>query len=140
MKLEGMDAARVAAYPSQQHERVVGQTADSTAVTIEKTDAGIAGDVSRKTHQNPTPVERPVHQDDSTSERVVKEAIDKANKILMGSNRKFEISIHEKTKDVLVKVVDADTNETIKEIPPKKLVDVMVSLCEMAGILFDKKG
>jgi flagellar protein FlaG len=79
-------------------------------------------------------------QRDGESEKVLQEAIDKANRILSGSDRKFEITIHEKTGDVLVKVVDTRTKTTVREIPPKKIVDLMVSLCELAGIMFDKKG
>ena len=79
-------------------------------------------------------------QDDQANNKLIKEAIEKVNKVISADNRKFEITIHEKTKDILVKVVDTDTNETIKEIPPKKIVDIVVSLCELAGIIFDAKG
>jgi flagellar protein FlaG len=40
----------------------------------------------------------------------------------------------------MVKLVHNETKEVIKEIPPEKLIDIMVNLCEMAGILLDKKA
>ena len=71
---------------------------------------------------------------------VIDEALEKANRLLSGTDRRFEITFHEKTKEVMVRVIDSNTNQTIREIPPKKIVDIVVSLCEMAGIIFDKKG
>ena len=80
------------------------------------------------------------HVHESDYNKVLQEAVEKVNKVISSDNRKFEITIHEKTKDILIKVIDTDTNETIKEIPPKKIVDLVVSLCELAGIIFDAKG
>ena len=64
-------------------------------------------------------------------------AIEEANKKIVGP-REFEFSIHEKTKEIMVKVVDTDTKEVLKEIPPKKLLDIMASICEFAGLFIDE--
>ena len=79
-------------------------------------------------------------EDNENSGKVIRDVIDRANRVLTGSDRKFEITTHEKTREILIKVVDTKTNETIREIPPKKIVDLVVCLCEMAGILYDEKG
>ncbi|AEY64390.1 flagellar protein FlaG [Clostridium sp. BNL1100] len=73
------------------------------------------------------------------SERVVIEAIQKANKAISGGNRRFEFSIHEKTNEIVVKVFDSDTNELIREIPNEKVLDMVAKICEMAGILVDER-
>ncbi len=73
------------------------------------------------------------------SERVVIEAIQKANKAISGGNRRFEFSIHEKTNEIVVKVFDTDTNELIREIPNEKVLDMVAKMCEMAGILVDER-
>lgn len=73
------------------------------------------------------------------SERVVIEAIQKANKAISGGNRRFEFSIHEKTNEIVVKVFDSDTNELIREIPNEKVLDMVAKMCEMAGILVDER-
>lgn len=73
------------------------------------------------------------------SEKAVVEAIEKANKKLMGANTEFEFSIHEKTKQIMVKVVNSETKEVIREIPPEKVLDMVAKMCEMAGILVDEK-
>ncbi len=73
------------------------------------------------------------------SERVVIDAIEKANKAILGANTKFEFSIHEKTKEIMVKVVDAETHELIREIPPEKILDMVAKMWEMAGIIVDER-
>lgn len=74
------------------------------------------------------------------SERVVIEAIQKANKAISGGNRRFEFSIHEKTNEIMVKVFDSETNELVREIPNEKVLDMVARMCEMAGILVDERG
>jgi len=73
------------------------------------------------------------------SERVVIEAIQKANKAISGGNRRFEFSIHEATNEIVVKVFNSDTDELIKEIPNEKILDMVAKICEMAGILVDER-
>lgn len=73
------------------------------------------------------------------SEKVVLDAIERANKAISGGNRKFEFSIHEKTKEIMVKVIDSDTNKVIREIPPEKILDMVAKIWEMAGIIVDER-
>lgn len=53
------------------------------------------------------------------------------------TNLKFEL--HEKLEKYYVTVVDSTTDEVIKEIPPKKFLDMYAQMAEFMGILFDKK-
>lgn len=73
------------------------------------------------------------------SERVVIEAIQRANKAILGGNRRFEFSIHDKTNEIVVKVYNSDTDELIKEIPNEKILDMVAKICEMAGIFVDER-
>jgi flagellar protein FlaG len=66
-------------------------------------------------------------------------AIHDANKKLIGFDRQFEYSVHEVTKDIMIKVIDTETHELIKEIPPKKVLDAIAKMWELAGILVDEK-
>ena len=65
--------------------------------------------------------------------------IELANKGLEMYSRRLKYSVHEKTNNILVKVIDTSTDEIIKEIPPEKFINMMVKFLEMAGILVDKK-
>lgn len=73
-----------------------------------------------------------------TPQRIIK-AIEEANKNLEPIGRKLEYSIHERTNRILVKVIDTQTEEVIKEIPDEKLMDMMADFCEASGILVDEK-
>ena len=69
----------------------------------------------------------------------LKETVDKANKILEGSGRYFKYEVHKATNQVVISVIDDKTNEVITEIPPKKLLDVVGRLMELAGLVVDER-
>jgi flagellar protein FlaG len=66
-------------------------------------------------------------------------AIQRANKALQGRTTSFEFSIHEATKEIMVKVMDKDIGEVIRELPPEKVLDMVAKLWEMAGIIVDER-
>jgi flagellar protein FlaG len=66
-------------------------------------------------------------------------AIEHANKAMLGATTTFEFAIHDKTKQIMVKVIDKDTGEIIREIPPEKTLDMVAKMWELAGIIVDKK-
>jgi flagellar protein FlaG len=71
-------------------------------------------------------------------EEQIIQAIERANKAMQGKTTSFEFSVHEKTKQIMVKVLDQDTGEIIREIPPEKVLDMVARLWEMAGIIVDE--
>lgn len=67
-------------------------------------------------------------------------AVERANRVLQQiHDRNFQFSIHEPTKEIIVRVIDAATNEVVKEIPPEQLLDLAAKLWELAGIFVDEK-
>ena len=73
----------------------------------------------------------------ATDNEKIKKAIEKMNAQLPNSEAKF--GIHEATNRVMIKLVDKDTQEVIKEIPPEKTLDMIAKCMEMAGVLVDEK-
>lgn len=65
--------------------------------------------------------------------------IERANKAIIGANKTFEYSIHKATNQIMVKVIDKDTNEVIREIPPEKILDMVAKMWEMAGLIVDER-
>jgi flagellar protein FlaG len=51
----------------------------------------------------------------------------------------LQFSVHDDTGETVVRVVDKDTGELIRQIPPQELLDLAAKLEEMMGILFDKQ-
>lgn len=46
---------------------------------------------------------------------------------------------HESLNRTMVKVVDRETEEIVKEIPPEEFLDMISSMLEFAGIIIDEK-
>jgi uncharacterized FlaG/YvyC family protein len=64
--------------------------------------------------------------------------IDRVNERLNGADRQFCYSVHEKTGQYLIRVIDTNTNEVIREIPPEKNLDAVAKMWELAGLFVDK--
>lgn len=75
----------------------------------------------------------------SIQERTIISAIESANKKLVGADREFEFSVHEKTKQIMVKILDKSTKEVVREIPSEKILDMIAAMCEMSGLLVDER-
>ena len=67
-------------------------------------------------------------------------AIGEINKSIAPFSRQMNISVHEKLNRIMIKVMDTEKNEIIREIPPKKVLDAFAASLELAGILIDKKS
>lgn len=75
----------------------------------------------------------------SASKQHIKTEISKANNRLKSHNTKCEFSYHEETRRVTIKVMDKDTEEVIREIPPEKTLEMIEKMWELAGLLIDEK-
>lgn len=76
-------------------------------------------------------------QQQQPSNEQVKKAVEQLNKNMFNSEAVF--GIHEGTNRVTIKIVDKDTKEVIKELPPEKTLDMIAKVWEMAGILVDER-
>ena len=64
-------------------------------------------------------------------DKLVIQAIQAANEKLAGTNRELQYSVHEKTKRLMVKVLDKSTKEVIREIPPEKVLDYVLDVANI---------
>lgn len=69
----------------------------------------------------------------------IKDIIDESNKDFRTFDRRLDISVHEKTREIMVKVVDTLTDEIIKELPPEVVLDTLARRREIVGIMIDKQ-
>ena len=87
------------------------------------------------------PVEaRKISEFDEKHKNAVEKAIEDANKLLYATKKKLAYTTHEKTNRLMVTVVNVDTEEVIREIPPEKLLDAYAQMLELAGLLVDKRS
>lgn len=56
-------------------------------------------------------------------------------------NINFDLSfhIHKETNQLIVQILDPQTNKVIKEIPPEEMLKLAENLHKMIGLFFDKK-
>lgn len=69
----------------------------------------------------------------------LKKAIAEMNKKINNSNEEAVFGVHEGTNRIMIKIMDKDTKEVLKEFPPEKTLDMIARIWEMAGILVDEK-
>jgi flagellar protein FlaG len=77
---------------------------------------------------------------DSRENQVSSDVLKDLEKISLINNRKLRFSFDTDFGDVVVKVVDGDTDKVIREIPPKELQNLHIRLREAIGVLFDNKA
>jgi len=66
-------------------------------------------------------------------------SIERALEAVKSHQTLLEMSVHEKTNEVVIKVLDKETGELIREVPSEKILDMVSKFMEMNGILFDEK-
>jgi len=68
----------------------------------------------------------------------VRESVKDVNEIVDKVKEGLSFLIHEDTEKIMVKVVDLNTDEVIKELPPEEMLDLQARIHEMVGILIDE--
>ncbi|MCG7344383.1 flagellar protein FlaG [Sporosarcina sp. ACRSL] len=64
---------------------------------------------------------------------------DSMNKFLESVNTQLRFKLHNELKEYYVTIVDSNTDEVVREIPSKKLMDIYAAMKEFVGLLIDRK-
>ena len=56
---------------------------------------------------------------------------------LIGANSELSISIDKATKKIVVKILNSETKEVIRQIPPKQLPNLLEGIHDLSGALFN---
>jgi uncharacterized FlaG/YvyC family protein len=70
------------------------------------------------------------------SEEDVRESVASLNQHMQNLNRSLQFSVDETSGQTVVQVIDADTEELVRQIPAQELIDVKNALDKYRGILF----
>lgn len=78
---------------------------------------------------------------DEQLDKKLKDAIGMANNKLKQSQpvTRCEFTYHEDVNRVSIKLIDKETKEVVKEIPPEKKIKMIEKLWEITGLLVDEK-
>lgn len=74
-----------------------------------------------------------------SQEEHLKSALSVANQKIRMTNTRCEFEYHENTKRVSITVIDKDTDEIIREIPPEESLEMVEKLWELAGLILDER-
>lgn len=101
------------------------------------------GEMTNQTKEKGFEVFKPANEDKQEAmtfpKEKVKEIVDNMNKFMDLSPTALKFEFHEKLNEYYVKIIDEKTKETVREIPPKKMLDFYAAMTEFIGIMVDKK-
>ena len=126
MRIDGMDAV------GKSYDYAAGAVASPERVRM-PSEAPQAGQV---VHYAQEPDTAPFQLPD---EKLVRAAVDKANKQMIAREVSIQFEAHDVMNEMIVRIIDKSTKEVIREIPSKKILDMVANMLEMAGLLVDEK-
>lgn len=95
------------------------------------------GAQSKEVASNKTGQDRnQTQQDPGTTKTLVKEI----QSYLDNLNIQLQFKVREKTGDMVVRVLDRESGDVIRQLPPEDLLELRDKLDELRGVLFDKKA
>ena len=86
--------------------------------------------------------EQPVPQTEKTeaSRQQLEEAVKSVNDFLQPINNSLQFNIDDETGKTIVKVVDATTNELIRQFPSEEMLSIAKAIDQMKGLLIQQKA
>ena len=69
----------------------------------------------------------------------IKKAVGEINQKIRMTHTSCQYSYHEDTNRISITVINEDTDEVIREIPPEKTLNMIAKVLELEGILVDEK-
>lgn len=73
------------------------------------------------------------------SKEELQKKVDEINEYVLGFNAQFSFKVHEGTGRTFVRLIDMQTHDVIKEIPPENMLDVVAGIWDLMGIVVDRK-
>lgn len=69
----------------------------------------------------------------------VERATDKLNRLMGLIDKRIRFDLNGESDQIMVRVIDQDTDDVLKEMPPKRVLELLHSLTDVAGLLVDQK-
>lgn len=69
----------------------------------------------------------------------IEKALEVINNALKVTDKKLDFELHEGTNRTMVKVINRETEEIIREIPPEEILNLVEKMTELVGLMMDKR-
>ncbi len=124
---------------------------DSTSISLpnmtqQSTEVQAARSVQTKsvedvTVQSEVQKEQPIQNeaDIKGTKEKLQQAIDSMNEFFTINNSELKFVLHEGLDKYFAQLVNTETDEVIREIPSKKMLDVFYEMQKLVGMIVDKK-
>lgn len=129
------DTAKPAQKPENKGNEAITQGTGTMDINITETPAATK---LSNSNQAGNEKEKGQKENPATNKQIM-DAISKANNKMKFQRTRCEFSYHEESHRVSIKVVDKDTEEVIREIPPEEALEMFEKMWELAGLLVDEK-
>lgn len=116
--VDTMTEAKTTSLPKQSVDQVVKQGSNTTNISKE--------------------LLKPLDNSEETKVKV-QDAVKALNEMLEVTHNASKFMYHEGLERYYVTVVNKDTEEVVKEIPPRKLLDAFYEMQKMLGMIVDEK-
>lgn len=78
--------------------------------------------------------------DPKMQEDIIKKSIDELNKKMSMLNSQLKIEMDEDTGIQVVKIIDSESKEVIRQLPPDVVLKIAKYIDEVTGLLFNEKA
>lgn len=82
-------------------------------------------------------------EEERTSKEISKQKLEEIvkgmNEFLQPSHTSLKFNVHEDLKEYYIQLIDDRTKEIVREIPPKKLLDMYAAMMKFVGLIVDRK-
>ncbi|MDQ0285605.1 flagellar protein FlaG [Desulfofundulus luciae] len=77
-------------------------------------------------------------KDGRPSVQEVREAVNRINETMKLYRTELRFVLHEESGEIMVKVINSETQEVIREIPPEWALKIVASVKRMLGLILDR--
>nr|WP_329800090.1 flagellar protein FlaG [Lysinibacillus sphaericus] len=126
--------------------RIAAQGQIVEAPTVSGSTKVTSSEVTAKTSVTTKEVSQPIveeqnilKEDQEITKEKLKQAVETVNEFLQINHSSSKFVLHDGLERYFVQVVDAKTEEVVKEIPPRKLLDAFYEMQKLLGMIVDEK-
>lgn len=114
------------------------QTSVAKAVTnVARTQVSARVQHDQNEQPNQKPQKTAIHREGQP--RDLDHTIESMNDLLETTPTSIKFNLHEDLDRIFVQVVDLQTKEVLKEIPPEEFLDMVASMLKNAGLIVDER-
>lgn len=124
---------RVSAQSQTKDVAVASQPKQEVIVDVPKTN------MAENSLKQIMQAEQKANEKESIPKEKVQKAVDALNEFMTVQNRSSKFVMHDGLERYYVEVVDAETDEVIREVPPRKLLDAFYTMQKFVGMIVDEK-